>query len=274
MVFLDRSTIHRPASKLKLASTCETVGILTSSRVFSAAMTETTKVPGFAIEEDSALAYSHVQELAQIQSEIQALRLAIPALMSPLLRGSNGETPGTTTTPANKSDHKLLDTGAEFREQAIKVQGDVVALVKNLERICDTLEAAEKVRNDDYSDMDDLHAIQKDLQRTNVVKEMDLPSRPMVQLDGRNQSEEQPLAPAIPTGGDFVFANDKTSLENGHDANASSLSQMEHNLGEFKHGRGPATGLDMQGLEDFQNGAFDDFGLDAYEQDWTNFSTS
>lgn len=236
-------------------------------------MTDTTKVPSLTIEEDGALAYSHVQELAQIQSDIQALRLAIPALIGPLLRGSGNGTPPAATTPATKTEHKIQDTGAEFREKATKVQGDVAALVKNLERICDTLESAEKVRNDDSNDLGDLQAIQNDLQRTNVVKEPNLSARPIAELDDNSELDGQSLAPAIPAGGDFIFTNVNPSRENGHDAINSSPSRMNHSMDESKHGAVSAV-LGMDGMQDFQDGAFDDFGIDTYGQDWTNFTTS
>lgn len=98
------------------------------------------------ISQEDSLAYSHMQDLATIQAEIHALREAIPIFLTPLLHrpAEDENSPGA----AEKAE--------DFRMKASKIQGDVKQLVTNLERMCGTLEAAEKVRNEDYDDQGQL----------------------------------------------------------------------------------------------------------------------
>ena len=81
-----------------------------------------------------------MQDLATIQAEIQALRSSIPIFLTPLL---------------NRPPEQASDTAAaeEFRSKATKIQGDVKMLVAHLESMCSTLEAAEKVRIEDFDEL-------------------------------------------------------------------------------------------------------------------------
>lgn len=147
--------------------------------------------------EEDALAFKHVQELASIQTEIQALRAVIPSLISPLLRPPNQ----TAQTPAVKGDPKAQEIQLAFSQRATQVQQDVKALVKKLENMCDTLEAAEHVRHSDHAKQGDSSQLTPELQRSETLKEFpELVADPII------------LAPPIQPS-EFLF-NDKGELQN------------------------------------------------------------
>lgn len=242
------------------------------------------------LSEEDALAFSHVQALNKIQLEIQQLRQSIPLLLQPLAQSSSSSTPGpvvtattsssstnpgstTTTTTATTTTNATLqntpngrkvpdpqqqqqqqqpESSVKFRERAVKVQADVKALVKNLEKLCNTLEAAEKVRIEDYNERGEYQP-QDPLQRTNVSKEQGILLEGGVvvgvggeAVDGDGSGEM--MAPAIESG-DFLF-DERTGS----------------GVAEFGES-GPSANFNVE------NGGelYDDFGLSNYNDDWDKF---
>jgi hypothetical protein len=175
-----------------------------------------TRTPSISASETASLHYSHVQKLASIHGEIQSLRRAIPALISPLLTRRN-----------KPQEHK-----DEFKERARKLQDDVVTLVKNLEGICQTLEDAEKVRIDDFDD-------EGNMKLPTSVKEPYMrpgPSRPfaMMQPTELPQVEDEVIVPMDPAeqapilpkqeevSQDFLF-NEQAGQEFDYNANEDTM---------------------------------------------------
>lgn len=210
------------------------------------------------LTENDALAYSHVQSLAQIQTEIQELRQSLPLLLHPLTHNTN-DVPVTVTTAAttvtsstaipasptattngakvleaeptklssttNQPAIPATEVSAEFSKRSMEVQSKVQLLVKNLESLCDTLEAAEKLRNEDYNERREFVPSQDSLrlQRTNVLREM-----PAIGLDEQVNAES--MARPIQQGA-YLF----------------------------------------EGQTDGHGDMYDDFGLSNYNDTWNSF---
>lgn len=148
-----------------------------------------------ALSQEDALAFKHIQELANIQLEIQALRNGMPALISPLVRPSSQAGQAASA----KVDAKAQEAQLEFSQRAAQLQQDVQALVKNLEKICDTLEAAEHIRVADNGQLGESQ-LTAELQRTETLREV-----PELMAD------TIVLAPPIESG-DFLF-NGKDDIQ-------------------------------------------------------------
>ena len=111
-------------------------------------------MPASQISEQDVLSHAHVRNLGILQQEIHRLRADLPSVLKPIMtakldnsgqNNTSAAAASATTTPAKPDQNPQED----FREKAVNLQRDTRQLIKRLEEMCDTLEATERIRNED-----------------------------------------------------------------------------------------------------------------------------
>lgn len=266
-----------------------------------------------------------ITTLGKTPAESHATPVSSIPVTDPVINGSSSTTntnAATTTTNNNGSGGgagKLpLDVQAEFRENATQVQIKVKSLVANLEKMCDTLEAAERVRAQEYDDAGNRVVVDEPLLRTNFTREIAAAGvdrqerlRPRTKEEkSREEEEEQVKRRTSAVSSNRQEGQDGTAAPVPAPAAAAAAATgvtpvptnaLEHLPGlgaplsnpDYLFGTGPGSGVvgsieggilaqgdpgmsdsmgGSIGLDAFTGNMYDDFGLESYVDDWTNFA--